>query len=241
MKVHNGDHAPTLSSAILLYKKSGPQGNGGAFATVHPVRTDDAGVSTIGPGTPASRQGVLAALRELAEDRIKPELIPAHILAKGSDHLVWYRPALKRVVWFRCKDLGERTALVPHPATLWLVNPATGYCSVFALRDDTRPDKDTGLYQAPYYNVWDTGQICTGNAGVPKGAEALVPENWERMFYDSWFSHPNTPKLVRHKEGAMAFWKNLLDGKHRVFPKAKLLSARTTLGRQFARLCAEPK
>lgn len=238
MEVHNGDHAPKLESAILLYGAS-VVGKAGGFATVHPVRTGQDGIYSIGPGTPASRQGLLAALRELATDRIKPELIPAHVLAKGADHMVWYRPAQKRTVWFKCKQLGERTALVPHPATLWLVNPVTGACKIFALRDDARPDENTVLYQAPYYNVWETGGICTGNAGVPKGPDALVPENWEKMFFNSWFSHPNTPKLVRHKEGTFAFWKNLLDGKHRVFPKTKLLPVRTTLGQQFAKLFAE--
>ena len=235
MEVHNADRTPQMKAAILLYGTDG-YGNASSFASVHTVTHSATGVPTIGHGTPASREGVLAVMRELVDDRIKPELIPANVLARGSDHLVWFRPALKRDVWFRCKELGERRALVPHPATLWLVNPSTGFCQIFALGDDQRPDAGAKLYQAPYFNVWDSGRICVGNAEVPKGAAALSPENWESMFFNSWFSHPNTNKLVRHREGTFAFLKNLLDGKHRSFPKRKLVPTKKTLGEEFAKL-----
>ena len=235
MEVHKCDGSPRMSAAILLYSSS-LRGSARSFATVHPVHHSASGIPSIGAGTPASRQGVLSALRELASDRIVPELIPEHVLARGADHLVWYRPPMKRTVWFRCAELGERTATVPHPATLWLVNPTTGACSIFALYGGERPTATTKLYQAPYFNVWDSGKICTGNADVPKDAASLVPENWESMFFNSWFSHPNTARLVRHKGGCFAFWKNLLDGRQRVFPKTALLPAKTTLGKEFAKL-----
>ena len=238
MHIISNDGEVRLDSAILLYK-SKRDGENKSFATVHPIRFNENEEPIICPGTPASRKGVAAALRELSEDRIKPALLPAHILARGNDHLVWYRPAMKRPVWFRCAELGERTAVVPHPATLWLIAPDSGQCFVFALRDDQRPDETTRLFQAPYFNVWNTGRVCIGSAGVPQGEDALNPANWETMFYDSWFSHPNTPKLVRHKEGSYAFWRNLLDGKHRVFPKAKLMPTPLTLGQAFDNLISE--
>lgn len=237
MPVFNMEETPRLTRAILLYEN--PRHNQDAFCSVHEVRIEE-GHPVIQPGTPATRQGLMAALRTLADDRLKPEILPGHILAKGGDHLVWYRPAAKRPVWFRADKIGEVTANVPHPPLVWFVNPMIGVCRIFAFNAEGRPDAETPLYQAPYFNVWNDGKICTGSAEVPKGDSALVPENWEKMFFESWFTHPNTPHLVKHKEGANAFWKLMLEGRKRVFPRNKLVPLkRVTLGSVFAGLVKE--
>ena len=230
MFVTTQDRPPKLHSAILLYANE----QKAAFASIHPVRFGEDGSATICPGTPATKAGVLAALRTLIDERTAPCIFPAHLLAIGADHMVWYRPATKRQLWFDDSALGEaRSVEVPIPALVWMVNPLSDHCRVYALRDDKRPDNDTPLYQAPFYNVWDSGKVCVGNVGFPKGNDALSPENWEAAFFGSWFTHPNTSKLVRHKEGTKAFFKNLLAGKHRVFPKANLYPLRQTLGEVF--------
>jgi PRTRC genetic system protein B len=229
MQAHCADRSPVPGSAVLLY--SGTNGNG--FATVHDV-VMEGDVPVIRAGTPASRQGLLSALRQLADDRLPPELIPAHILAKGIDHLVWYRPPSRQTIWVKAEALGgERSGEVPMSGLIWLVNPMTGSCSIFAYEGEDRPNSETKLHQAPVFNVWQDGRICTGSAAVPKGAAALVPQNWEMSFWMSWFTHPNTPKIVRGKGSPHAFVKDLLDGKYKVFPQAKLLPIKRTLGREF--------
>lgn len=235
MQTITKDGTPQLLSAILLYGTDAvDEVQGQFFATVHPVRHAADGSASIAPGVPATKAAVLAALRHLIDERLAPSILPAHVLARGADHLVWYRPASKRTLWFRCEELGgERSAVVPIPAVLWMAHPLSNECSVFALRSDDRPDSDTELYQAPFYNVWDTGRVCVGNVGMPTGIDALDPAKWEEAFFSSWFSHSNTSRLVRHKAGITDFTNNLLNGKHRVFPKAKLYPLRTTVGKQF--------
>ena len=232
------DQPAKLSSAILFYGSSGnPQA---AFASIHPVQVGADGIPVIKPGTPATRAGVLAALRTLIDERMAPCILPSHLLATGADHLVWYRPATKRVLWFRESKMTEAlSAEVPIPALVWMANPLSDHCRVYALRDDKRPDNDTPLYQAPFFNVWANGKVCVGNAGFPKGNDALNPEKWEEAFFGSWFTHPNTNNLFRHKEGAEAFFKDWLSGKHRVFPKAKLFPLKTTLGEAFNKFIKE--
>lgn len=228
MQLDCADRSPEPRAAVLLYGAN----NGGGFATVHPVTMEE-GVPVIKAGTPATRQGLLTALRELTDDRLAPELLPGHILAKGIDHLIWYRPPSRRTIWVKAEELGQRSGEIPIPGLIWLVKPLSGGCSIFAYQGDDRPTAETQLCQAPFFNVWESGGICTGNAEVPRGPEALVPENWENMFFKSWFTHPNTPKIVRGKQGAYTFIKELLDGKRKVFPKAKLLPIKRTLGTEF--------
>lgn len=230
MELHCMDRSPRATTAILLY---GGKYNESGFVTVHPVATEN-GVPVIKPGTPATRQGLAEALREVADDAVPPELFPAHILAKGADHLVWYRPPSRQKVWVRSNELGgERNAEVPVPGLIWLALPARGNCRVFAYKGSDRPDTETVLHQAPFFNVWDSGEVCTGSADIPQGPAALVPENWEAMFFNSWFSHPNTPRLTKGKEGAYVLWERLLSGKHRVFPQTKLYSIKKQLGDVF--------
>lgn len=236
MDIHNIDSVPELKHAILLFGTDSHHGKSTRYATVHPVRSGENGVPIICPGTPATKEALLTAIRELVDDRMAPELLPAHLLGKGADHLVWYRPAMKKNQWFDCAQLGKVTALLPIPATVWLAQPLQGELYVFALRNDDRPDRTTKLFQAPFFNVWDNGRVCIGNAMKPTGPEALIPEKWEEMFFNSWFSHPNTPKLVRHKEGLYPFFKDLIAKKHRVFPKAKLVPLKKTLGDAFETL-----
>ena len=237
MKVQCNDSAPKLISAVLFYGSTDGQGQN--FATVHPVRFDDQCIPVICPGTPATKVALLEAIRELVDDRMEPEIFPEHLLAKGTNHLVWYRPATKRTLWFKFEDEDECSAHVPIPALLWLANPLKGECSVFALCDSARPDGNTLLYQAPFFNVWGTGKVCTGNALVPKGSNALIPENWEKMFFSSWFTHPNVNSLVRHRAGSYDFWKQRINGKYRVFPKAKLVPLKRRFSTVFSAFVKE--
>lgn len=234
MEVKNYDSVPRLQHAILLYGLGNYQG--AKFATVHFVEDDGKGKPVIMPGVPATKLGLKTALRELVDDRVTPELLPEHVLAKGSDYIVWYRKPTRQNVWVRAEAVGgERMAEVPVPGLVWCVDP-TGKCSVFAYRGNGRPDGQTILHQAPFFNVWDQtiGNICVGNTKVPKGPAALQPENWEKMFFESWSTHPNTNRMIRGKENAYAFWKRLLDGEFKVFPQSKLYPTKLTLQKVFA-------
>lgn len=234
MQVHNmgTNSTPVLREAILLY---GTGSNAYSFATVHPVEQGKKGsVPVIKAGTPVSKNGLLEALRILVDDQEVLEFPPAHVLAKGTGYLVWYRPPQRRTIWIDAEELGgKHTVEVPVPGLIWIAKPLQKSCYVFAYHGAERPDGNTVLCQAPFFNVWNSGQICEGNADVPSGPAAMVPENWEAMFWNSWFTHPNTPRLVSGKEGAYRFWANFIKVKRRVFPQAKLLSLKVTLGQAF--------
>jgi len=220
--------AESIKHAILLYE---------TFATVHDVDARQEH-PVIKPGVLATKDGLLAALRALLpESQRGTGLLPESILATGVDHMVWWvKPAL-REMWFSCKELGgERHALVPNPG-LVMITCQSGW-HVFALKGKDRPTSDTQLYQAPYFNVWRDGKICTGTARTPKGAKRKQPTAWEDAFFGSYFTHPNlhAPEKLVAKGSVYKFWKDMLDGRYQRFPEGVLAPAKQTLQSVYSKL-----
>src|SRR5258706_5478467 len=97
--------------------------------------------------------------------------------------MAWWRAPCKRTVWFEAEDgadegIGTRHGPASHPALVFAA--AGGKWYVFAVKDKGRPGPDTPLYRAPYFNVWKTGEICTGNVRLPAAKRAAAIEAYER-------------------------------------------------------------
>lgn len=218
--------AVSLTAAILLYGNRESGSFAASFATLHPVRMDGE-KPVIAPGKPVDRAGVLALSKSLSKRRktARCGFLSENILSIGAGHLVWYQAATTRTVYFSCTDkgdgsVGQRTGSVPLPTLVFAASRNS--LSVFAVKDRGRPLSSTPLFHAPFFNVWEDGMVCTGNAMLPC---ALTPDSipdWDRAFYKSHFSHTNHAKVVRFKGGAHAFWNALLDGKFQRFPNAVL-------------------
>lgn len=218
----------SATSAILLYS----QKTGGViYGTVHPVsQPSDGDRAAIGPGRPIDRTALLSCLGELSANAApKAEFLPETVLAVSQSAVTWWcRPGLRRV-FFDCRELGKRTAIVPHPGLVF--HAATNGFSVFALQGDGRPTPDSVLQEPPYFNTWDAGKICIGSAHVPKRIDIQSIAGWESGFFESAFTHPNHGgKRVNHQKGEFAFWKAMLDGEYPAeFPKDFLIPMKATL------------
>lgn len=229
-----------LAAAVLIYNRKARAGSDTpGFVSIHDI-AERGGNSVILPGVPATRQALRVAMQSLINDRQVPEILPAHVLSKGPGHLAWFRPPCKRQVWFRCDQLGgEMSAETPHPGIVFVVSDDELH--LFAYKGKDRPDASTPLFMAPYFNVWSPGKVCLGSCTRPRGDAAFDATAWETMFYESWFTHPNVQKLVKFGKGAHAFWKDLLDGKHKTFPQAALVPLGITLGTAFAKIVGDQK
>lgn len=220
------------TKAILLYEGEERFQRKTEYATIH----DLANVGTkarpnvqIMPGSPISQESLIRSLGSLAEKYVlNAELLPENVLSFSPIHLVWWSPATKRRVFFKTKELGERTAIVPHPPLLHLVVKGSWY--IFALKEDQRPTKETALHHAPYFNVYDDGKICVGTAQIPDQLTAALIPDWENAFFESAFTHINGQiKKASHPRGEYALWKELLDGVHESFPLEYLVPRNATL------------
>lgn len=235
--VTTGETNLVLSRAILIYTREGAKShhsdsNDALYATMHPIQNFGTNAKPnfqIAAGSPVTREGLTEMFSLLAKRHtLNTDLIPEHVLSISADHMVWWMPACERPVFFNNKELGKRGAKVPHPPLLFVV--VQGQWSVYALAKNERPKAETELQFAPYFNVYDSGGICTGSAKIPGTISAASTASWEQAFFESEFTHINgSAKKSSHPRGEYALWKELLDGVHKEYPMQYLVPAKATV------------
>lgn len=217
-----------LKHALLVYEDEQT-----AFVTAHPVSIIK-GRPQIGPGVPASRGALADLAGKLAAATVLSGFLPPQLLYLGPRAIAWWRPAAPATMFFNCEgkqyaEIGERSGKTPQPALVFAVSGERWY--VHAVRGSERPFAGTRLHRAPYFNVWKSGEICTGNVKLPDRLDPEVLGDFESAFFGSNFTHANDPKgLTRYKGGAIRLWRDLLAGRHDTFPENSLAATGSTLG-----------
>ncbi|WP_175981313.1 PRTRC system protein B [Burkholderia sp. BCC1630] len=217
-----------LDSALLLYRNSAETQ---VYVTRHAARVVD-GVPTLLAGEPVTERQ-LAAFAAAASKRVAQQgFVHERVIFAGSGVVAWWMPAGVRHVWFKSdKPLGTRAGPAHQPALLFIAQGDSRH--VFALAESARPQRETRLFQAPYYNVYSSGSVCTGNVEIAKQPNAADVEQYEDEFFRSRFTHPNAPKLIQG--GSIStLWRQLLDGA--VFPIDRLVALDLTVESAIQRL-----
>lgn len=208
-----------LHQAILLYRNEQVSRH---MATVHSI------VQSASDGAPVLSAGQLlttTTLRELARalgTACPVEFLPERVVARTPELLAWWTSAAIRPMFFRARsELGDVSAhRFPHPALLFAVHQGVLY--VRALRSSRRPNADTKLFAAPYWNIASDGAVCAGTMRTPKSSSATTLAAWEQAFFQSEFTHPGgAGRLTKRKGGIAALWKGLAGKKQ--FPLAALI------------------
>ena len=217
-----------LSHALLIYRD-----NSSAFATLHEVQQEKNQAPYLAPGQPLTTTFLRTLARGLGS-RITPEILPANVLVRTPDSIVWWSTASQRVMFFsggteEAAKLNGR--MYPHPPLVF----KTWRHELFvrALEHDVRPDADTPLKTAPYWNTEGSrGLVCAGTMRIPQEVTADSISDWETAFFSSSFTHPSgAVRLTTHPEGFAGLWFSLADREDH-FPTEFLTDARQTL-RQF--------
>jgi PRTRC genetic system protein B len=208
-----------LYQAVLLYRND----HGNRFmASVHGV------VQKETDGTPLLGSGQLlstAVLRELTKQlgtSCPAEFLPENVVARTPELIAWWTPAAARPIFFRdgSELAGISGKLLPHPALLFVVR--NGVLFVRALPKNRRPDADTRLAAAPYWNIDSNGAVCAGTMCAPKSLAVNFIPAWQQAFFQSEFTHPGgAGRLTKRKGGTAALWKGLTGKK--VFPRSALI------------------
>ncbi len=213
-----------LSKAILVYS-DGQE----LFATVHePKDSPDGGP----PYLDAGEALTIDFLKQLAKGlgrSVPREILPANVLVRTPDMLVWWTRSQHRMMFY--SDSGDGRTLngkvFPQPA---LVYKACGSeLSVRALSEVKRPRRDTPLMFAPYWNCDSAGRVCQGSMRAPGKLCLEAMKEWEKAFFESEFTHAAIgARLTAHAEGFLGLWRDLAasDGE---FPGEFLVRSGDTL------------
>jgi PRTRC genetic system protein B len=148
-------------------------------------------------------------------------ILPPNILhinpVEDKGTLVWYTKAQKRQLYF-AENLGLEGGTANVPPMVW--KASRNRLSVFAVSTNRRPKENTPLYHAPFFNVYDDGNVCIGTVSIDFENSASAEEfmtAWETYFFNSYFTHLLGSR--NHIVGnCMALWKSLI-GTDEPFPK----------------------
>ena len=231
MEVHlsiGQNHRFDLNEALLVYRDRHE-----SFVTRHDILARKDGPPTLGPAQPLTLAFVESLMRSLGGS-VQAEVLPENVLAQGDRLIVWWTRRQRRQMFYesaegKAGDLNGQ--FFPQPPLVWKV--ANGELSIRALRENKRPKAATALAVAPFWNLSDDGQVCTGTMRRPDSATAAAIPAWERGFYESAFTHANVGRLTRHEEGFEGLWSGL-KGKRRRFPSETLIQLPQTLA-EFVR------
>ncbi len=223
------NHRFELREALLIYT----EGRTGTFITRHAVHPRSSGPPKLGPAQPLTVAFVESMIRSLGGET-NAEVLPDSVLAKTERLLCWWTPARQRRMFYenaedKATDLNGR--VFPQPPLVWWVTD--GQVHVRALIDNKRPSADTRLAVAPFWNLSESGLVCTGSMRRPTGVSAGTISGWEKGFYESAFTHANIGRITRHPGGFEGLWR-ALSGKRTRFPADSLIVLPQTLA-QFVR------
>ena len=208
--VSQGDRTLRLVSALLMYDSA----QGDVYATTHQIEIDASHPErrVLGAGAPLTKAALSKFAAAVSVATAYAGHVPANLLYTSPNLLAWWVPAAIRNTWFKSQDEAIGTASGPaaHPALVFVATPGDWF--VFALRESARPTPRTALLNAPHFNVWNGGRICTGNVALPAALSADVLAQYETAFFRSHFTHPNRENAVKYAGGMKALWRDQLAG-----------------------------
>jgi PRTRC genetic system protein B len=188
----------------------------------------DAGKAYIGAGKPVTRATLQTLMNVVAEGDMKTfysvaNTIPPNLLLfdlrAGRNIMAWYKPASRQTILI--KDKGSITNWVPP--LVFIVKDQT--LAVAALSKSAKPNVNTRLHYAPFFNVYSSLKVCLGDAKAPMGGgeiQELINE-WEKVFWLSEFTEHVTGAYT--KTDLIAWWRKRRRGKFN--PKKLKLSDHT--------------
>ena len=182
---------------------------------------------------------VLAKSLQTDEEKNKAFLKPKGILPTNILHInpsekgtvLWYTKTQQRQLYF-VNGLGIPNGKAKVPPLVWFANKNS--LSVFALSSDRRPTEKTLLHYAPFFNLYENGNVCMGTVNIDIQNSASVEEfiqAWGSYFFNSYFSHllGNYNPI---KGNCVTIWKDLI-GTDNPFPKEVLKPNNRTLKNQL--------
>jgi len=180
-------------SALVFYETTGT----GTDMYVEHFDMDESGTPINAHPLTVKEAEILAKALQTDEEKSKAFLKPKGILPTNILHInpsekgevIWYTKKQKRQLYF-VDSLGIPNGTAQVPPLLWIADKDS--LAVFALATNRRPTEKTSLYYAPFFNIYENGNVCMGTVTINIKNSASVEEftqAWEDYFFNSYFSH----------------------------------------------------
>lgn len=218
-------------SALVFYETKGENSN----VYVEHFDMDDNGNPINAHPLTVNEAKTLARALQTEDEKnqafLKPKgILPTNILhinpsaEKGT--VLWYTKAQQRQLYF-VNSLGIPNGKAQVPPMLWFANKNN--LVVFALATNRRPTEKTSLHYAPFFNIYEQGNVCMGTVSIDIKNSVSVEEftrAWENYFFNSYFSHSLSANLT--KTNIVSLWKDLINT-DKPFPVEALKKSNKTL------------
>lgn len=216
-----------LKAAILLYGGA----KGISFASVHEPYRDQFSAPYLDAGRPITVEFLRSMARGLGL-QMSLEVLPETVLVRTPDFMAWWVPTAVRPMFFSATSDGKTLngKLYPHPPLVFTLESEHGL-RIRALFENCRPDRNSAIAIAPYWNIGPAGDLCLGSMPTPHSTGVDSLGEWVDGFFRSEFTHSGATKLTNHPEGHLGLWRDLAGQKK--FPAEWLVGA----GKLEAWLC----
>lgn len=229
-----GMYTPTR--ALLIYKHQGRTdrhyvesfdiGDDGKPVNAHPLSEDEAEELAKRLKKPEARKkGKKESSRFLQSLGILPGDV-LYVKPGELGYAIWYTPAQMQPLHF-VDSLGIPNGKAYVPAMVW--RATCNSLEVFALASKKRPDGQTKLFHAPFFNVGGNGVVCLGTikTAIPEHCPLeLFISLWPGYFFNSYFSHANGVGLT--KTNIVQLWQGQVASGNS-FPTSALKPTKLTL------------
>lgn len=163
---------------------------------------------------------------------ISKGLMPSNVLhlsCTQDGFAIWHTPPqLASLLFVEGLDIPCGSANVP--ALLWKATKDTLH--IYALKHQQKPELQTPLYKAPFFNLYQNGKVCMGTVKVDISAITNLEDfisRWESYFWNSYFSHLLN-NISPVKGNIVQLWQQLVNTK-RPFPTEILEKTSLTLSK----------
>lgn len=197
-KILNLSHQYVPVQSIIIYMNRGTdyRNREQYYLESHDIQVDKKGNSILLEGKPLRRSSLVDLGKGLATQTTKQlqckGIIPENLIyfnqEIGDSVIMWFVPEQKHNLFFT-KDLNIPSGQGYTPSLLFILRRKT--LSVFAIKGNKKPTYQTKLYNAPFHNIHNNGEVCLGNAKKPTDKLIYFDEimrAWENIFWASEFS-----------------------------------------------------
>ncbi|MBS1527514.1 MAG: PRTRC system protein B [Bacteroidetes bacterium] len=162
--------------------------------------------------------------QELRSNYLKSKgVLPNKVLylnAQTNGFAVWYTPPQEVSLYF-VPGLKIKNGKAKIPGMVWKATKES--LNVYAIKGKVKPGDKTPLFHAPFFNLYDTGNVCMGTVNIQIDRLTSLEDfmtKWENYFFNSYFSH--TIGNHHRSEDLVALWQSLVDS-GRDFPQEQLI------------------